>query len=248
MLETLSGLGIEVSNETGRAVALPASAQEVASIVREAGGEGWLVAPHWLDSDGLPERVVFVSTARLDEVRDVAPADLMAAAGAGVTVSALNARIAGGGLCWPPGDLLPEDAMLGDVFARLPGGWTIEGNMARRYLLVVEAVLANGEELRAGALPVKSVTGYDLKQLLVGSRGALGVVTGLTLRLEAIANRETVHERYRGDFEGLGGLASGGHRPARDGGRVILQRLKSELDPDGVFPAVDVLFGGGAER
>jgi glycolate oxidase len=142
----------------------------------------------------------------------------------------------------------------------------MEGNLARRYLLALAAVLADGSLLQAGARTVKCVTGYDLKQLLVGSCGTLGVLTSLTLRLEATPNRESVLERYRRDFEGMAPVAGSG-QPVRadsggadtrtgiaggatetacdtDGALLLLERLKRELDSHGVFPDVTDLVPG----
>jgi glycolate oxidase len=272
MHDRLANIGVEVRDATGRATALPATAraawaratpppataQEAAAVVDLARNEGWVVAPHWAgpavaaaSRASAPRSALYVSPERLDRVDEVVPADLMAVVGAGVRVGALEARVAADGLCWPPSAACRPDDMVGDVIARLPGGWTMDGNLARRYLLALDAVLADGSLLHAGARTVKSVTGYDLKQLMVGSRGTLGVITSLTLRLEAVANCASVLERYRRDFAGMGGLAgsgragSGGSDVAGgdgDGALLILERLKRELDPTGVFPDVGTLM------
>ena len=54
MREKLRELSIDVEDRSGRAVALPESAQAVAAIVREAGERGVVVAPHWLSREGFP--------------------------------------------------------------------------------------------------------------------------------------------------------------------------------------------------
>ena len=261
MRDRLTTIGVEMREEAGRATALPANAREVAAVVDLARDEGWVVAPHSAEP-GNSDPVLYLSPERLCGIEEIAPADLMAVVGAGVTVAALEERVSADGMCWPPSFFCAPDDMLGDIIARLPGGWTMEGNLARRYLLALAAVMADGSLLQAGARTVKCVTGYDLKQLLVGSCGTLGVVTSLTLRLEAVANRESVLERYRRDFEGMATVAgSGVPAPAgsslggaetdggvtetsgdTDGALVLLERLKRELDPDGVFPDVTTLL------
>lgn len=143
--------------------------------------------------------------------------------------------------------------------ARAPGNWTLRGNLTRRYVLALEAVLGDGTVLGVGSRTVKCVTGYDLKQLFTGSCGTLGIVTRLTIRLEAAANREAVRERYRSEFEGLEDLT--GHRvadrtqtrvraasrpeggSAGGGSMAVLERLKRELDPGSVLPPVSVVGG-----
>ncbi len=264
MRDRLVDIGVDVRDETGRATALPATAQEAAAVVDLARSEGWVVAPHWFAAGGDAgagssgtRSVVLLSPERMSSIDEVVPADLMAVAGAGVRVGALEERIAADGLCWPPSASCDPGDMVGDVIARLPGGWTMEGNLGRRYLLAVDAVMADGSLLHAGARTVKSVTGYDLKQLMVGSRGTLGVITSLTLRLEAVANCASVLERYRRDFAGIGSTDDSGRADAAegwpdtdgagtagagDGALLILKRLKHELDPTGVFPDAETLM------
>jgi glycolate oxidase len=258
LLESLNDIGIETEERTGRVVALPASANDVAAIVSRAADARVVVAPHWMACDGGSGDWVYVSPERLAAVEEVAAADLMAVAGAGVTIGRLESALAERELYWPVSDAADPEEMIGDVIARAPGNWTLRGNLARRYVLALEAVLGDGTVLGVGARTVKCVTGYDLKQLFTGSCGTLGIVTQLTLRLEAAANREAVRERYRSEFAGLeeltgkrspagapsasvasdaGGGATGG------GSLAVLERLKRELDPEGVLPPVSVVRG-----
>jgi glycolate oxidase len=253
----LRDIGIESEERTGRVVALPASANDVATIVSYAAGTGRVVAPHWLGGDGVSPDWIYLSLERLSEIEEVAMADLMAVAGAGVTVDRLESVLAGRGLYWPVSDAVEPGEMLGDIVARAPGNWTLRGNLTRRYVLALDAVLGDGTVFGVGARTVKCVTGYDLKQLFTGSWGTLGIVTGITLRLEAAGNREAVAERYRTEFEGLEGRpeergsdllgAHGEDAPGAalpgEGSTAVLERLKRELDPGGVLPPVSVIRG-----
>lgn len=245
MSEHLSEIGIEIRERTGRVIiALPASAQDVAAVVRWAGDRGKVVVPHWMVVEGLGIDPIHISLERLDAVSEIVPADLLAVAGGGVTVSSLNEAAERDDLYWPPGEMAAPDDMIADVLARTPGNWTLTGNLTRRYVLALEVVLADGEILKAGARTVKSVTGYDAKQLFLGSWGTLGTVTAATLRLEAVRNRANVSARYENDFEALeeSMQSAESHETEGDGaGLVILRRLKRELDPKGVFPPVEVV-------
>jgi glycolate oxidase len=236
-------------------VALPASTSDVAVVVSHACEARCVVAPHWLAGDGLSPDWIYVSLERLSDVEEIAAADLMAVAGAGVTVGRLGSALAERDLYWPVSDAARPDEMLGDIVAGAPSNWTLRGNLARRYVLALEAVLGDGTVLGVGSRTVKCVTGYDLKQLFTGSCGTLGIVTRLTLRLEAAANREAVRERYRVEFEGLEelaadraadparGAADPGGDPAGAGSLAVLERLKRELDPNAVLPPVSVVWG-----
>ncbi len=260
MREALNGIGIEVEERTGRAIALPVSAHDVAAIVKLARERGAVVTPHFAGPPGDAAREpVYVSLERFASISEIVPEDLMAVVDAGVTVGLLEERLAEGDFYWPGSHGASSDEMVGDIVARAPGNWTLAGNIVRRYLLGADAVLADGAFLTTGGRTVKSVTGYDLKQIFVGSWGTLGVITSLILRLEAEANRESVSERYRRDFpEGEGDVPPPGREPDAAGttpaaptattsaGNVILRRLKNEFDPDGVFPSLQII-GAGAE-
>ena len=77
-----------------------------------------------------------------------------------------------------------SSASLGGNVATNAGGMrAIKYGVTRHHVLGLEAVLANGEVIRTGGKFVKTSTGYDLTQLLVGSEGTLALVTEATLKL-----------------------------------------------------------------
>jgi glycolate oxidase len=101
----------------------------------------------------------------------------------GVTLAALDEATAPHGLIYPvfPGE---TSASLGGNVATNAGGMrAVRYGVTRHQVLGVEAVLATGEVIRTGGKVVKTSTGYDLTQLVVGSEGTLALVTEATLRL-----------------------------------------------------------------
>ena len=87
------------------------------------------------------------------------------------------------GLVYPvfPGE---SSASLGGNVATNAGGMrAIKYGVTRHHVLGLEAVLANGDVIRTGGKFVKTSTGYDLTQLLIGSEGTLALVTEATLKL-----------------------------------------------------------------
>jgi len=250
--DALRATGIETVERAGRVIALPVDAPETSALVSWARESGTVVVPHYASPHAVDSRasgpgsggpLVFVSTENIEAVAEVAPEDLMAVAGAGISVGALEHRLADEGLFWPGSETAGSDELVGDIVATAPGNWAMTGSMLRRYLLAMEVVLADGGTLAAGARTVKSVTGYDLRELFVGSRGTLGIIVSLTLRLESLRNRESVLERYRGDFAGLDRPGTEGGIPG--GAALILSRLKAEFDPDCVFPPIETVWASG---
>jgi glycolate oxidase len=171
------------------AVVFPATAHEVAGVLRLAGERGVAVVPRGsgtnLSGGTIPHRggIVLVLT-RMNRVKEISTADLVAVCEPGVRTAALAGAAAAQGLLYPPDPGSLATATIGGNVAECAGGLrALKYGVTRDYVLGVEAVLATGEIIRSGGRLVKDVAGYDLRRLLCGSEGTLAVMTELTLRL-----------------------------------------------------------------
>ncbi len=118
----------------------------------------------------------------MDQVLAVRPGDFLAVAQAGVTRTALHAAVSGQGLFFPvdPGG----DASLGGMAAtNASGTTTVRYGGMRANVLALQAVLPGGKVIRCGRGVRKTSSGYDLKDLFIGSAGTLAVFTELTVKL-----------------------------------------------------------------
>ena len=176
-------------NET--LIVSPASAEEISEILKLASREGCKVLPAgggtWLRTTAN----IVVSTLRLNQIIEHEPADLIAIAQAGVTLTDFNAKLAENGQ-WLPLDP-PDDgrATLGGVVATGIGGPQQFGyGPPRGSVIGMKVVLADGTMIKAGGRVVKNVAGYDLCKLFTGSYGSLGIITELNFKLRPRPARE----------------------------------------------------------
>jgi len=126
--------------------------------------------------------VISLDLSRMNHIIKVYPEDFLVEVEPGVTRTALDAALRPTGLFFPvdPG----ADASLGGMAAtNASGTTTVKYGGMRHNVAALEVVLANGEALQVGRHVRKTSSGYDLKDLFVGSAGTLGVITKLTLHL-----------------------------------------------------------------
>ncbi|MBL9077022.1 MAG: FAD-binding oxidoreductase [Planctomycetes bacterium] len=132
--------------------------------------------------DRLPPRgaAVVVSLRGLDGIERLEPGDQTCTVGPGLPRAELDAALHPVGLELPCGG----DGTLGGLFAHDPvGAMTAGGSSPRSLLLGLDGVLADGTPWKSGARVVKSVAGFDVHKLLVGSNGRLFAAVRLHLRL-----------------------------------------------------------------
>ena len=170
------------------AVVRPGSTAEVSAVLRVAdelhvpvtargsgtGLSGGAISP----GDG-----ILVSFERMNTILEIDLDNHVAVVQPGVTLEELNRAAAEHGLVYPvfPGE---ASASLGGNVATNAGGMrAIKYGVTRHHVLGLEAVLASGDVIRTGGKFVKTSTGYDLTQLIVGSEGTLALVTEATLKL-----------------------------------------------------------------
>jgi len=170
----------------------PSSTAELADIMREANAKGWTVTTSAGKSLlAQPSSDLIVDTSQLNKIVEHEPADLIAIAQSGVTLTAFNDHLATNGQ-WLPLDP-PNDgrATLGGVVATGLGGPQQFGyGRPRGSVIGMTVVLADGSAIKAGGRVVKNVAGYDLCKLFTGSYGTLGIITELIFKLRPRPARE----------------------------------------------------------
>jgi len=179
-------------------VSEPGTVEEAAAVLAEASARGVTVSIEREGGD------VVLSTRRLDRVLEHEAGDLTVTVEAGLRLSALNARLAEAGqmLALDP----PGDPTIGAcVAAALVGPRRHRYGSPRDLVLGVTVVLADGTVASAGGKVVKNVAGYDLGKLFCGSRGRLGLLARVSLRLHprpvaartAVARADDLDEVFR---------------------------------------------------
>ena len=165
----------------------PAGTAEAAALLRAAAGLGLSVGPrgagHRLEWGGGPGSCdLIVGTARLDRILEHAAGDLVVSVQAGVSLGALQDRLAAEGqrLALDP----PGGATIGGLIASgVAGPLRFRYGAPRDLLIGITVIRADGATARAGGKVVKNVAGYDLGKLYAGSYGTLGLITEATFRL-----------------------------------------------------------------
>ncbi|MEM9724437.1 MAG: FAD-binding oxidoreductase [Pseudomonadota bacterium] len=164
----------------GVAAVVRACADARVGLVPWGGGTGLVGGQTALDGP----TPILLSLERLNRVRGVSAEDDTLTVDAGVTLAAAREAAAEAGRLFPLSLASEGTCQIGGVLAANAGGVAVlrYGN-ARELCLGVEAVLADGSVLRGLTGLRKDNTGFDLRHLLIGSEGALGVITGATLKL-----------------------------------------------------------------
>lgn len=183
------------------ALALPASTTELVQTmalcarcavpVVPQGGNSGMSGGATPDASG---RALLLTTRRMDAVRTIDPAARQVTCEAGVVLQALHDAVAVHGLRFPLTLGGKGSATVGGLISTNAGGTQVLRHGAMRaQVLGLEAVLADGQVYSALTPLRKDNRGFDLKQLFIGSEGALGIVTAATLRLvPGIADRLVV--------------------------------------------------------
>jgi len=121
---------------------------------------------------------------QMNRILEIAPEDLTATVEPGVVTKTLQEEVTKYGLFYPPDPASASFSTIGGNVAECSGGITgLKYGVTRDYVLSLEVVLADGSIIHTGRKTLKSVTGYDLTRLLVGSEGTLGIFTNVTVKL-----------------------------------------------------------------
>jgi FAD/FMN-containing dehydrogenase len=177
-----------------RAVVQPASTTEVAAVVRACAETGVAIVPQGGNTGmcgaATPDAggsEVVLSLARMRTIRGIDRANATITVDAGVVLADVQRAAHAEGLLFPLSLASEGSCTIGGNLSTNAGGTAVlrYGN-ARELVLGVEAVLADGNVLNGLRGLRKDNTGYDLKQLFIGSEGTLGIITAAVLKLFAL--------------------------------------------------------------
>ncbi|MEO5898410.1 MAG: FAD-linked oxidase C-terminal domain-containing protein [Vicinamibacterales bacterium] len=171
------------------AVVSPADTSEVAAVVRLCSAHGVPFVPRGAGSGytggAVPVRGgIVITLERMNRILEIDEANLIAVVQPNVITGDLQDAVEKVGLFYPPDPASLKQSAIGGNVAECAGGpRAFKYGTTKRYVLGLEAVLPTGEVIETGGKVVKSVVGYDLTQLLVGSEGTLAIITKIILRL-----------------------------------------------------------------
>ncbi|WCL52629.1 FAD-binding oxidoreductase [Gimibacter soli] len=168
--------------DTESVAAILAYANEHTIRVVPQGGNTGLVGGGIPGLEGREE--ILLSLKKMDRILSVEPESYLLTAEAGATIASVQAAAAAKDRLFPLSLASEGSCTVGGTISTNAGGvHVIRYGTMRRLVAGVEAVLPAGTIIRdLDGLP-KNNTGYDLKQLLIGAEGTLGIVTRATLRL-----------------------------------------------------------------
>jgi glycolate oxidase len=167
----------------------PETAQQVSEVLMLANSEKIPVIPRGagtgLSGMAIPAKGgIVLDLSHMNQILKVSIEDRLAVVQPGVVYADLEKALAPYGFFFPPDPASGKVATLGGNVATNAGG--LKGakyGTTRDYVLGLQVILPDGRIMRTGSRAMKSVSGYDLTRLFVGSEGTLGVVTEITLKV-----------------------------------------------------------------
>ena len=197
-----------------KAVVIPGSVEEVSRLLAYAYLEKLAVVPRGngtkMAAGGIPGKIDLVlSMLRINRITEHDIPNLSLSVEAGITLAEVQKKLAGTG----KGSFLPldppysEQATIGGIIATNSSGPRryLYGS-ARDLLLGLKAVSPNGDVVAFGGKTVKNVSGYDMTKLMIGSWGALGVITEITTKLLPLPEASATLLASFGDLAKAGSL------------------------------------------
>jgi glycolate oxidase len=170
-------------------VVLPVKTQQISQIMKLANKHKIPVTPRGAGS-GLSGGAIpvyggiIVSLEKMNKILEIDTQNMMVTLEPGVITNEVNEKIEELGLFFAGYPMSVETCFIGGNLAENAGGGrAVKYGVTDRYIMGIEMVLPDGEIISLGGKRVKDVTGYNLKQLFIGSEGTLGIITKVIIKL-----------------------------------------------------------------
>ncbi|MGE3062712.1 MAG: FAD-binding oxidoreductase [bacterium] len=168
---------------------LPKTASEVSSLLKAAYENDIVIVPRGLGTGlsggSVPVRPsVIISTELMNNIIEIDKDNMMVVTEPGVITGILQRKVEESGLYYPPDPASLDSCSIGGNVAESSGGPSaVRYGTTRDYVRGLEIVTPNGSVMHFGGKIKKDATGYNMKDLFIGSEGTLGMITKITLSL-----------------------------------------------------------------
>ncbi len=226
----------------------PANVEDVSKILKLANETGTPIVPQGGNTGLVGGQIplhneIVLSLNRLDRIREIDPTSNTLTCEAGVTLQRAREAAAAADRLYP--QLLPSEGTCtigGNLSTNAGGTAAVAYGIARSHVLGVEVVLSDGRVLNGLNKLKKDNTGYDLKNLFIGSEGTLGIITAAVLRLiprpravetalAGVPSPEAALELFGIATERTGGDVTSFEIMSRGGIDLVLQYGANTRDP-----------------
>jgi glycolate oxidase len=177
----------------------PSSAQEVSQILQLANERCIPVYPVGAASGMTGGAVplyggISLNMNRINRIIEIDEANMTGTVEPGVIVADFQNEVEKLGLFYPPDPASNTFSTMGGSVAECSGGLRgLKYGVTKDYVIALEIVLPTGEIIHTGSKALKSVTGYDLTKLFIGSEGTLGIFTKIVVKLIPLPDKiETI--------------------------------------------------------
>ena len=209
----LAGYARDESSQPGRiplAVVWAETAEQVASVLQLCNRQRVPVTARGggssLEGNAVPSPGgIVLSLEKMNRLLEVLPQDFQCRVQPGLVYDELNRQLARHGLFFAPGPSSGDVATIGGMVGNNAGGLNaLRYGVTRHHVLRLQVALADGSLVWFGTRAMKTSSGLDLVQLMVGSEGLLGIVTEIILRLHGLPERSTALAQFA-DLEAAAG-------------------------------------------
>lgn len=180
------------------AVVFPATTSEVADVVKLCAAHGQAIVPSG-GRTGLAagavakEGELVLSLERLNFIDEPCPLARTVKVGAGAITGEVHEKTKALGLTWPVDFASVGSSQIGGNIATNSGGIrVVRYGLTRQWVLGLTVVTAEGEILNLNGELEKNNTGFDLRQVFIGTEGTLGIITEVVLKLDVLPQAEAV--------------------------------------------------------
>ncbi len=181
--------GTPILSSLPDAVLVPTSVEQIGMLMRLANEERFAVVPRGsgsgLSGGSIPsDNSVVLLMNKWDRVLELDENNLTAWVEPGVITGKFQSLVESHRLFYPPDPGSSPICTLGGNVAENAGGLRgLKYGVTKNYVLGMEVVLPDGQVMHLGGKNTKDVAGYNLKDVLIGSEGTLGIFTKILLRL-----------------------------------------------------------------